>query len=71
MSFLELFDLSEILPSKLISNEFTFGYAGFTIVAEEMLFLIIVYTAVVIVWTIEIEQSIHAIKLCPVTKWRK
>ena len=46
----------------------TIWYAGFAIIAEEMLFL---FTAFIFIWTILCKTSIHAIKLCPVTKWRK
>ena len=51
-----------------VSKIVTIWYAGFAIIAEEMLFL---HTAFVFVWTIMGKQSFRAIKLSLVTEWRK
>ena len=58
-----------------VSNEFTFCYAGFTFITEEMLFFTTHFTTFIPIWTIifkiKIVTFVQTIKLSSITKWRK
>ena len=76
MSFLKFPNLSNnfLGSHKCMSNQITFRYTGFAITTEEILFLIIAFTAFVIIWTIFSERFkdiIQAIKFSPIAEWRK